>query len=168
MSVKYEIQEGSVFRIDTEADESKAVATFNEATGTLTVPAENKKLKSRIVRELTNLGLQVNKTTVTGDEQAPPEEQPETEPEQETVTVSTVADSEAKTEIPPCPKPRRMLGDKTPEIVEWHHEHDFPEFCRRYGVTEKTKGKDGLYPAKRLTHLTRKIVTSDAASEYID
>lgn len=70
--------------------------------------------------------------------------------------------------LPPIPKPKRGMGDKTPEIVRWYHAHDFPEFKRRYRVQSDQPEADGRYVAHRETCLTRRVRTGDNASEYAD
>ena len=40
--------------------------------------------------------------------------------------------AEPKKDIPPRPEMDPMLGDKTPEFVEWLRDNDLEEFTRRY------------------------------------
>lgn len=43
--------------------------------------------------------------------------------------------------IPPRPKKNPLEGDKTPEVVQWYHDHHFNEFCTRYGVLGRYTGQ---------------------------
>jgi hypothetical protein len=146
MSVEYKLDGDAVLRkADGVAEE---VAIYDAEAKVLTIPYDKQKLKNRIVRELNLLDVTVDRVDILG--------QPVTEP----APVAKV--------IPDKPKPFRAMGDKTPALVQWYHDNDFPEFKRRYGVKSDKPGDDGRYVGNRNTNLTRRIQTGDAANEYAD
>lgn len=39
---------------------------------------------------------------------------------------------EPKKAVPPMPPIDKMLGDKTPEVIEWYREYQPEEYAKRY------------------------------------
>jgi len=86
--------------------------------------------------------------------------------------VRVVAEGEAedkpKAPIEAAPKFHPLLGDKTPAYVEWLEKNDFAQFKTRYGILGP-KDRNGLYPALRKTHITKKVesgVVSDDTTSW--
>ena len=157
MSVEYKLSGNQIERV--KDGETTVVGLYDADNKALKVGEGHGNLQSRIVRELNDMGHEVASKNVASSATVEPIE---TENETETInSAETVI-------VEPAPLPLRMRGDKTEEIVQHYHDHNFDEFVRRYGVTDRKPGADGLYPASRKTHLTRKVVTGDKGSQYQD
>lgn len=167
MSVSYKLDGDAVVRV--EGDSEQTLAHYSAESKTLDIADGCGKFKTRLVRELKNMGHSVDVIGMAGEQIEAGEVKPVVS---ETETVSTPVEH-ASTEVEKpsgyeLPLPRRKEGDKTEGIVQTLHDQDFDEFCRRYKVIDRKKGADGLYPAYRKTHLTRKVATNNQGGQYAD
>lgn len=122
--VSFELVGNEIHRRKGEADkiiEDKVVALYDAETKLVTFPSlyHIKNFKEGVITFLAE-----NELTV-----------------RDFVRADMAADPKKGKSIPERPKKDRMLGDKTPAVVQWYFDHKPNAFAARYGVLGRYTGK---------------------------
>lgn len=156
------LENGDITR--TDKDGSVRIACYVEADKRLELVGEHQRYRPSVVRFLNENEVAIESVIIEGD-----------------------TPDEAKSDIPPCPKPTMRDGDKTPAVVDWYKRYKPAEYKARYGIigpgtVTKTrveldeKGQKVKVPytvdatiAHRKVHTTEKIEANNAqVSGYAD
>jgi len=108
--VEYTIEKGIIIR--SQGEDRLDVAKYNASTGRIALM--DKRYRVPVIRFLNDKGHKYE-----GLEEE-----------------SSLAEKEARNEIPPRPKMNPRVADKTPALVKWMAQHDKAAFIARYGVKE--------------------------------
>ncbi len=112
----YSIDDKSGAISRTENNSTTLVARL-DPEGVLTIEPASVKYRAPIVRFLNGGDWDINQTVIRGDEEIAKKER-----------------EIPKSTIPPMPKMSRMLGDKTPAVMEWYERYKPAEYRARYGI----------------------------------